>query len=178
MIHNKLLFPKPGQILKIQRFNNFHFIKENYHSQETHLLLESCKNYWEFEWCTDTVKANYDELAKEYIFLFLSSLPIELLSPKVKIVIDFSFGQSYNRYIQEQVDAFSKLNIESYVGATEEEADVYISDMLKLHSHRHQVIWLSPPTSSDWEKLGDLIVHVKIKKSGKNDEKQTEIINE
>lgn len=176
LIHNKLLFQKRTNF-ENSTIQQFSFIKENYQLAET-LAYRIVQELLEFEWCTDTVKANYDELAKEYIFLFLSSLPIELLSPKVKIVIDFSFSQSYSRYIQEQVDAFGKLNIESYIGATEEEADIYISDMLKLHSHRHQVIWLSPPTSSDWEKLGDLIVHVKIKKSGNNDEKQTESINE
>lgn len=175
LIHNKLIFQKRTNF-ENSTIQHFSFIKENYQLAEA-LAYRIVQELLELEWCAETVRANYHELAKEYIFLFLATLPIELLSPKVRIAIDFSFGESYSRYIQEQVAAFGKLNIESFVGEAEETADICISDMLKLQSKRHQVIWLSPPTASDWEKLGDLIVSVKIQKCGKNHEKNSENIS-
>lgn len=68
LIHNKLLFQKRTNF-ENSTIQQFSFIKENYQLAET-LAYRIVQELLEFEWCTDTVKANYDELAKEYIFLF------------------------------------------------------------------------------------------------------------
>lgn len=175
LIHNKLLLQKRTNF-ENSMIQQFSFIKENYQLAEI-LAYRIVQELLELDWCEKIVRANYNELAKEYIFLFLATLPIEVLSPKVRIAIDFSFGESYSRYIQEQVNSFGKLNIETFLGVSNEKMDICISDMLMLQSNTHQVIWLSPPTASDWEKLGDLIVNVKIQKSGKNNEEDTESIH-
>jgi len=78
------------------------------------------------------------------------------------VCVDFSLGELYTNFIQNQIKGFKNLSIILENRLTSK-TDIFVSDSVIESLSITQIIWKRPPTPLDWEMFGDAIVDVKNK---------------
>lgn len=98
-----------------------------------------------------------------YLMLLVNNVPIQLFSDPIKIVIDFSYGSSYNQFIKNNLNIYTNLNIKVLTKEQHEEANIVITNMNELYQSisAEVVVWLEPPRAVDWGNLTRLLLNFK-----------------
>lgn len=87
--------------------------------------------------------------------LLINHIPVQLVSEPVKIIIDFSYGAAYNRFIKKNLSLYINLNTEVIEAGKSDFPDVIITNRNNLYeeSVSQVVVWLDPPRAVDWGTL-------------------------
>lgn len=83
--------------------------------------------------------------------LLINHIPVQLVSEPVKIIIDFSYGAAYNRFIKKNLSLYINLNTEVIEAGKSDFPDVIITNRNNLYeeSVSQVVVWLDPPRAVD-----------------------------
>lgn len=102
-----------------------------------------------------------ENLAVDTFFLLLAHMNLTKLARPVNITIDFSNGPAYNKFITTEVENFKALNLRIN-SELQSDTDIYLSDLWPQQTtNTKNIQWTAPPTSLDWENLGNLIIYIK-----------------
>ncbi|MDB7088864.1 hypothetical protein PM729_14390, partial [Enterococcus mundtii] len=99
-----------------------------------------------------------NQLFFEYVFLLINHFAF--IEIPVYVCVDFSLGNLYTNFIQNQIQGFKNLNIIVENRLTSK-TDIFVSDSVIENLSITQIIWKRPPTPNDWEVFGDAIIDVK-----------------
>ncbi|MBO0472274.1 hypothetical protein IGL98_002957 [Enterococcus sp. DIV0840] len=131
---------------------DFSFFKENY--PDFFLFIDSFIRKQQL----DENKTN--ALKYDYLFLLIQCVPAAIFSKPIYICIDFSYGESYNSFILDNIQSFKFLNIVVEESLSERTA-LYLSDLKPAGLTCDYIIWKKPPLASDWEHFGNKVVKLK-----------------
>ena len=105
------------------------------------------------------IKANNIFLFNHYIFLLIDILPPSFFATPIKVCVDFSLGENYNKFITRNIQSFDFINIEVTNRLTSD-TDILLCDYTINDSRNEEmqvIVWNAPPTTSDWANFGDCI---------------------
>lgn len=103
----------------------------------------------------------HDALTTDLLLLIIANFKISLITKPVVVTIDFSYGENYNKFIENDIKNFNALNLK-VTNLLTTETDILISNLSPhVGPNVHKLQWTSPPSSSDWAFLGNLIVDIK-----------------
>ncbi|MGX7418598.1 helix-turn-helix domain-containing protein [Carnobacterium gallinarum] len=160
-IHYRIFYYK--QLINVwHSFINQEFLKENYID-----FYNFCQIFiHQIDIAEESVNIESFEnvLLYDYIFVLLKYFPTDKILDPIYVTIDFSYGENYNHFIQLTLKnlPFLYIKIENSLSS---HTDIYLSDILPSKVDCDYLIWNSPPTASDWEAFGNLII--KIRQSAK-----------
>lgn len=100
------------------------------------------------------------DLYYDYMFAFLSVIPLRYLNDNIFICIDFSRGDEYTEYIDRCIQAFRYLNI-IIQRKLNHSTQLFLSDFFIDNKQVKQVIWEDPPSADDWAELVDAIISIR-----------------
>ena len=103
-----------------------------------------------------------NERPVKHCIVFYTGLWTWLVEVPVYVCVDFSLGELYTNFIQNQIKGFKNLSIILENRLTSK-TDIFVSDSVIESLSITQIIWKRPPTPLDWEMFGDAIVDVKNK---------------
>lgn len=92
-----------------------------------------------------------------YILFLLTNFSQNDLIAPIEITVDFSNGPLYTKYITDLLKQFDKLNIKISSQLTKK-TNIFLSDQPVKQGTYKQLIWRTPPVTSDLEALGSMIV--------------------
>lgn len=101
-----------------------------------------------------------------YLLLLINHIPVQLVSEPVKIIIDFSYGAAYNRFIKKNLSLYINLNTEVIEAGKSDFPDVIITNRNNLYeeSVSQVVVWLDPPRAVDWGNLTKILLTIQEEK--------------
>lgn len=138
---------------------NITFFKQNYPEFYFHSL----------EYVNQKSK-EYERLAKVKVFLFfnylmllITKMPIQLVNKPINVLIDFSYGEGYNRFIKKNLDFYVNLNVSVIEPEEKIQPDIVITNVNNLYHNEgvNVVVWLDPPRSVDWVNLTNVMLDIK-----------------
>ena len=91
---------------------------------------------------------------------------VQVVSEPVKIIIDFSYGAAYNRFIKKNLSLYINLNTEVIEAGKLDFPDVIITNRNNLYeeSVSQVVVWLDPPRAVDWGNLTKILLTIQEEK--------------
>ncbi|MDR2833906.1 MAG: helix-turn-helix domain-containing protein [Streptococcaceae bacterium] len=158
-IHTRLIVSKRTNF-DTALYHDFSYIDENYQIVQD-MSYAFVQKLMTIEGYEALVEEKYEALVREYVFLLINRIPIDKLSPRLKLSIDFSYGQGYNNYILKNIQSLTNLNLDIRIGKSELPTDVYLSNSPDKNNDGVQIIWSSPPSAYDWEFLGNTLIQVR-----------------
>lgn len=110
-------------------------------------------------------------LSTDLLLLIISNFNLTLLTLPIVVTIDFTYGENYTKFIENEIKNFNSLNLKVTHQLTNQ-TDILISNLSpQVIPSTHKLQWTSPPTSSDWAFLGNLIVSIKKERNLNHDKK-------
>lgn len=137
------------------------YFEENY--KLYHLIVLEFINEWLPKWVSTIDNEEKVSLYYSYIFELINIMPISEFEESIQITVDFSAGESYSLYIEENIKSLRNFNI-SINRLVHSKTQIYISDFYNSSLKCEQVIWKNPPNDVDWGKLVKKIVDLRMKK--------------
>jgi hypothetical protein len=89
--------------------------------------------------------------------LLITQMPIHLVNKPINILIDFSYGEGYNRFIKKNLEFYVNLNVSVIDPEAATQPDIVITNVNNLYHDEavNVVVWLDPPRSVDWVELDE-----------------------
>lgn len=115
----------------------------------------------------DWLASKYKKLAKKkkylffnYLILLINYVPVRLIAEPAKILIDFSYGEEYNKFIKKNLSVYVNLNVEIIDSVQNIQPDIVITNLNKLYKDDsgRVIVWLDPPRSIDWVNLTQILL--------------------
>ncbi|MBO0473891.1 helix-turn-helix domain-containing protein [Enterococcus ureasiticus] len=144
---------------------NIYFFKKTYPDYYSY-LLEYVKN----------IPKKYTQIPSEkntlffyYLMLLINHVPIQIISEPVSILLDFSYGFSYNQFIKKNLGLYVNLNVNIIDTSEPYNPDVILTNVNDVYrqANAHVVVWLDPPRVIDWGNLTRILLDVQKNKSVK-----------
>lgn len=148
------------------------FFEESYPLFNTVVVnyLHNLINHFNIEMSDDSVVGLYFS----YMFAMIDLIEPTDLIDVVRICVDFSQGELYTNYIIKTLESFSNVYIEVQ-HALSANTDLYLSDYESSFINHRQVIWVNPPSPTDWQLLADKIISIKKQKAASQVPHQKEV---
>lgn len=106
----------------------------------------------------------HTSLVTDFLLFIVSNFNLSQLTKPILVTIDFTYGHTYTKLIENEISKFSGLNIVTTKHLSDK-TDILISNLSpQTLPTVHKLQWTSPPTSSDWAFLGNLIIDIKKKR--------------
>lgn len=101
----------------------------------------------------------------EYTFLLINLIPQKSLTETVNLYLDFSFGELYNTYIENNLLVFMQVGL-VISNKLDETTDIILTNRpdYLLEKRVEYLVWLTPPRVVDWSTLAELILIIKQRK--------------
>lgn len=110
-------------------------------------------------------------LSTDLLLLIVANFNLTLLTSPIVVTIDFTYGENYTKFIENEIKNFNSLNLKVTHQLTDQ-TEILISNLSpQVIPSTHKLQWTSPPTSSDWAFLGNLIVSIKKERHLNHDKK-------
>lgn len=159
-VHSRIFYYE-NVLLDWNYFINNSILKENY--TEFYIFCNQFIDNIQLNNLTISLDSFKATLLYDYMFILIKHFPMENLFESVTITIDFSHGQNYNYFIQTNLVGlpYFKFKINYQLS---EATDIYLSDITIPNLSCDYLIWNNPPSATDWEIFGNLVMHVQNKK--------------
>lgn len=158
LVHYKYFNYPSNYILDPEKIS---YLNENFSEYQSfsELVIRKLSDYWPEK--KSLIKININLLITDLLFLIVANFNLSLLLPPIVITVDFTYGENYSQFIANEIQNFNSLNLKVTRQITRD-TNILISNLSpNVIPSIHKVQWTSPPTPSDWELLGNLIVDIK-----------------
>lgn len=145
-------------------------ISFQYSKADVAYFLETYPEYFLF--CRDFLQKNHQRSilwdGKEYLFynyllMMIMILPLKEVLPSIKICVDFSFGRTYNRMIQKNIEKMSEFNVH-FQAEPDSQTNLILSDRKLVNQYNiDHVIWIAPPRPIDWANFTKKVLKIRRK---------------
>ncbi|OTN75969.1 hypothetical protein A5886_001045 [Enterococcus sp. 8G7_MSG3316] len=100
-------------------------------------------------------------LFHHYLTLLVSVVSVKGILDPIKTCVDFSYGEKYNRILQQNIAHFIDTPMQFQLNP-DETTELIISDIL-IHDADKSVLvqWSTPPKQSDWEGLKERVLDIR-----------------
>ena len=104
-----------------------------------------------------------------YLMLLIDHVPVDLLTHPVRVLIDFSYGEKYNRLIWSHLERCVKVN--TVLAPSIEQADLVITNSNDLYKDNdlETIVWPDLPRSVDWLMLRNHLIALQKERPSENE---------